>query len=505
VKTMNADINLTKYHIIVLLVDDQHLICEVVRRMLKKEKDISFHYCLNPENALEMAHRIHPTVILQDLHMPSEEVGLALLNQFKTDTATQDVPLIILSTNETPLIKAETFSKGANDYIVKLPDRLEVVARIRYHSEGYINRLERNEAYRALLKSRKQLEVRNRFIRKTFGRYISDEIVEAVLETPGGLKLGGEKRIVTVLMADLRGFTSLSEAMSAEYVVDVLNIFLEAMTEIILEHHGTINTFIGDAIMVVFGAPQKRDDDAARAVTCALAMQKKMSGVNKLCLEKGYPQLKMGIGINTGEVVAGNIGSQKRLKYDFIGHNVNIAARIEAYSIGGQILLSEKTLLACELKLTIASQMQVVAKGIKKPILIYDIIGVHGDENLCLVSHDKLWLKRLDKPFPVHLTIIDNDKRAGSAILQGMVIKLGPAAAVIKASRNCRHLTNLSLSLVDVDKKMLMAESYGKVTENISKTPPVFRVHFTFIPNEIEVFFKEILDKHDFKTSVTEK
>jgi len=391
--------------------------------------------------------------------------------------------------------QAETFSIGANDYIVKLPDRLEVIARIRYHSGGYINRLERNEAYSALLKSQKQLEVRNRFIRKTFGRYISDEIVEAVLETPGGLKLGGEKRIVTVLMSDLRGFTSLSEEMSAEYVVDMLNVFLEAMTEIILEHHGTINTFIGDAIMVVFGAPQKRNDDAMRAVTCALAMQKKMSDVNKLCLKKGYPQLKMGIGINTGEVVAGNIGSQKRLKYDFIGHNVNIAARIEAYSIGGQILISQNTLKACKLKLTVSSQMQVVAKGIKKPILIYDIIGVHDDASLSLVSHDKLRLVQLDKPFPVHLTIIDNEKRSGGSVLQGTVLRLGHAAAEIKASRNCRYLTNLSLSFVDIGTKKLMSESYGKVTKIISRTPPVFRIHFTFIPNEIELFFDKILNK----------
>ena len=494
--TMNTELNLTKYHITVLLVDDQLLIGEVVRRMLSKEKDISFHYCQNPDNAIDMACQIHPTVILQDLHMPSEKVGLELLHQFKSNPATLDVPLIILSTNETPLTKAETFSIGANDYIVKLPDRLEVIARIRYHSGGYINRLERNEAYSALLKSQKQLEVRNRFIRKTFGRYISDEIVEAVLETPGGLKLGGEKRIVTVLMSDLRGFTALSEEMSAEYVVDMLNIFLEAMTEIILEHNGTINTFIGDAIMVVFGAPQKRNDDAMRAVTCALAMQKKMSDVNKLCLRKGYPQLKMGIGINTGEVVAGNIGSQKRLKYDFIGHNVNIAARIEAYSIGGQILISEKTLQACKLELTVASQMQVIAKGIKKPILIYDIIGISGQDNLCLVSQDKLQLVQLDKPFTVHLTIIDNENRSGRTILQGTVLKLGHAAAEIKASRNCRHLTNLSLSLVDVDKKMLTSESYGKVTKIISKTPPVFRIHFTFIPNEIELFFDKILKKY---------
>ena len=495
VNTMVADVSLTKYHITVLLVDDQLLIGGVVRRMLAKEKDISFHYCQNPDNAINMAHQIHPTVILQDLHMPSEEVGLALLHQFKTDPDTLDVPLIILSANETPLIKAVTFSKGANDYMVKLPDRLEVVARIRYHSKGYINLLERNEAYSALLKSQKQLEVRNRFIRKTFGRYISDEIVEEVLETPGGLRLGGEKRIVTILMADLRGFTSLSEAMSAEDVVDMLNIFLEAMTEVILEHYGTINTFIGDAIMVVFGAPQKRNDDAMRAVTCALVMQKNMSDVNQQCLKKGYPQLKMGIGINTGEVVAGNIGSQKRLKYDFIGHNVNIAARIEAYSIGGQILISQQTLQACELKLTIASQMQVVAKGIKKPILIYDIIGVDDDDSLRLVPYDKLQLMQIDKPFPVHLTIIDTENRAGGVVLQGTVLKLGPAAAEIKASRTCRHLTNLSLSLIDTGKKALTSESYCKVTKIISKTPPVFRIHFTFIPNEIELFFEKILNK----------
>ncbi len=492
-KAIAADVNLTQHHIKVLLVDDQLLIGEVVRRMLAKEKDISFEYCQYPDEAVEMACRVHPTVILQDLHMPSEEVGLNLLHQFKTNSDTLNIPLIILSTNETPAIKAETFARGANDYIVKLPDRLEVIARIRYHSRGYINLLEKNEAYQALLKSQKLLEVRNRFIRKTFGRYISDEIVEAVLETPGGLKLGGEKRVVSVLMADLRGFTTLSETMTAENVVNMLNIFLEAMTKVILAHHGTINTFIGDAIMVVFGAPQKRKDDALRAVTCALAMQKKMSDVNKQCVEKGYPELKMGIGINTGEVVAGNIGSKKRLKYDFIGHNVNIAARIEAYSIGGQILISEKTLQACELKLTISNQMQVEAKGIKKPIPIFDVIGIEGREHLRLDPRDQQAFVQLNDPLPVQMTIIDHENRSSGIVLQGTVIKLASAAAEIKASRCCRYLTNLSLKLMDAGKKALIPETYAKVTKIVSKSPPVFRIDFTFIPPETELFFEKLL------------
>ncbi len=147
---------LTQHKVTVLLIDDQPMIGEAVRRMLMSEPDVVFHYCRDAAKALDEAARIEPTVILQDLVMPDID-GLTLVKMFRAAHATRDTPLIVLSTKEEPTVKAEAFALGANDYLVKLPDRLELLARIRYHSRGYINLLERNEAYQALLESERRL------------------------------------------------------------------------------------------------------------------------------------------------------------------------------------------------------------------------------------------------------------------------------------------------------------------------------------------------------------
>jgi sigma-B regulation protein RsbU (phosphoserine phosphatase) len=153
---MSSEPVLTQHKVTVLLIDDQPMIGEAVRRMLAGEPDISFHYCRDATKALEEADRIQPTVILQDLVMPEID-GLTLVKTFRANTRTRETPMIVLSTKEEPTVKAEAFALGANDYIVKLPDRLELLARIRYHSKGYINLLQRNEAYDALLASQRRL------------------------------------------------------------------------------------------------------------------------------------------------------------------------------------------------------------------------------------------------------------------------------------------------------------------------------------------------------------
>jgi phosphoserine phosphatase RsbU/P len=145
-----------EHPVTVLLVDDQAIIAEAVRRMLAAESGIQFHYCSDPTQAIEMANQLAPTVILQDLVMPEID-GLTLVKFFRANPKTRETPLIVLSTKEEPTIKAQAFAIGANDYLVKLPDKLELIARIRYHSKGYIAQLQRNEAYRKLAVSQKQL------------------------------------------------------------------------------------------------------------------------------------------------------------------------------------------------------------------------------------------------------------------------------------------------------------------------------------------------------------
>ncbi|MDR3636889.1 MAG: SpoIIE family protein phosphatase [Isosphaeraceae bacterium] len=153
---MSAEPKLTEHKVTVLLIDDQPMIGEAVRRLLAGEPDIAFHYCKDATRALEQADAIKPTVILQDLVMPDID-GLTLVKTFREHESTRETPMIVLSTKEEPKVKADAFALGANDYIVKLPDRLELLARIRYHSKGYINLLQRNEAYKALQESQRQL------------------------------------------------------------------------------------------------------------------------------------------------------------------------------------------------------------------------------------------------------------------------------------------------------------------------------------------------------------
>jgi sigma-B regulation protein RsbU (phosphoserine phosphatase) len=153
---MSADPLLTAHKVTVLLVDDQPMVGELVRRMLAGEPDIGFHYCRDASKAIDEAGRLKPTVILQDLVMPDID-GLTLIKMIRANEPTREIPMIMLSTKEEPAVKAEAFALGANDYIVKLPDRIELLARIRYHSKGFINLLQRNEAYQALLESQRRL------------------------------------------------------------------------------------------------------------------------------------------------------------------------------------------------------------------------------------------------------------------------------------------------------------------------------------------------------------
>ena len=195
----------------------------------------------------------------------------------------------------------------------------------------------------ALQRLSSEVERRNQFIREAFGRYLTDEVVSNVLESPTGLELKGEKRTVTMMMADLRGFTSLSERLAPERVVTLLNRYLSAMVPIIKSYQGTIDDIIGDAIFVLFGAPTWQEDDAQRAVACAVAMQLAIDSVNEENRREDLPEVEMGIGIHTGPVVVGNVGSPERMKYGVVGSHVNLTSRIQSYTTGGQILISDTT------------------------------------------------------------------------------------------------------------------------------------------------------------------
>lgn len=284
-------------------------------------------------------------------------------------------------------------------------------------------------------------------MRKTLGRYLTDEVVNNLLETPAGLNIGGERREVTLLFSDLRGFSTISEQLLPEEVVQILNLYLGAMTEVINQYKGTINEFMGDGIFVMFGAPISRPDDIQRAIACAIAMQLAMQKVNQQNQQMNLPRLEMGIGINTGEVVAGNIGSQKRAQYTVIGSHVNLAARIETYTVGGQILISENTYRNAQIDININGQLQIEPKGIREPINIYSITGIGGEYNLFL-PEDKDVMKILDNKLPVEYKVLQGKQATGEFIV-GELVSISHKQAYLQSAYPLEPMNNLKLRLVD--------------------------------------------------------
>ena len=189
-----------------------------------------------------------------------------------------------------------------------------------------------------------------------------------------------------MMMTDLRGFTSLSERLPPERVVGLLNRYLATMVSVIKQYQGTIDEFIGDAIFVLFGAPVWQEDDAERAVACAVAMQIAMSSINEQNRKEDLPELEMGIGIHTGQVVVGNIGSAERMKYGVVGSQVNLTSRIQSCTIGGQILVSETTRQEAGRTLKIGQQIEVKAKGVEHPITLSEVLGIGGKYKLLLAE-----------------------------------------------------------------------------------------------------------------------
>ncbi len=321
-------------------------------------------------------------------------------------------------------------------------------------------------------------------MRKTLGRYLTDEVVANLLETPTGLKIGGERRQVTLLFSDLRGFSAISEQLPPEQVVQILNLYLGAMTEVINQYKGTINEFIGDGIFVMFGAPISRPDDAQRAIACAIAMQLAMQQVNQQNQQMNLPRLEMGIGINTGGVVAGNIGSQKRAQYTVIGSHVNLAARIETYTVGGQILISENTYKNAKTDLKITGQLQIEPKGIKELITIYDIGGIGGEYNLSLLEDNDVMVS-LKSAIPVEYTVLQG-KQATGILFPGELISLSEKKAHLKTVHSLEPLNNLKLRLVNAPE----IDIYAKVIKQTDEHN--FLIRFTNIPPQALAFLPMI-------------
>jgi adenylate cyclase len=321
-----------------------------------------------------------------------------------------------------------------------------------------------------------------------FGRYLSTEVMKTLIEDPSAMELGGERRRVTIMMTDLRGFTAQSERLEPEQVVQMLNTYFEIMVDVVMKYGGTINEIVGDALLVIFGAPQEMPHRARHAVACAIEMQNTIREVNEKNRRIGLPELEMGIGLNDDEVIVGNIGSSKRSKYAVVGSGVNMTSRIESYTVGGQILISESVRQEAGEILRIDSQRDVLPKGAETPLRIYEVGGIAGHYNLALEGKAPA-LVTLARQIPLRYTVLEG-KDVGKKKREGSLIRLSKTLAEITLHAPVEVLTNLKMNLGDVDENLSVRDFYGKVIKRSEEKEQIHVIRFTSVPPEVDAYFQ---------------
>ncbi len=334
---------------------------------------------------------------------------------------------------------------------------------------------------RAARNAHARSEREREFVRQTFGRYLTEQVVQQLLDSPDGLRLGGKRKFVTIMMTDLRGFTSMCGTMEPENVVRLLNHYLEAMTRIIARYGGTIDEFIGDAILVVFGAPMALEQEELRAVACAIEMLNAMPEINRWNVENGLPRVEMGIGIHSGEVVLGNIGSELRAKYGIVGSTINLTSRVESYTVGGQVLLSEATRERCGEALSIGGTQVVSPKGVKGTISLHEALAVGAPFEVRLQSaSEELLPPRV--PLQLRYGLIKNKQVAELSKL-AVVEALSERGMELRVDEELAVLSDLQLRLLE-GTTLRAGDLYGKVLKaNIR--PQVIYLRLTSVPPEL--------------------
>ena len=436
----------------ILVVDDTPANIQALAAILK-EKGYQISVATNGKQALEVLARVQPDLILLDVMMPEMD-GFETCRQLKAAEQRRQIPVIFLTAKTDTADIVKGFDLGAVDYVAKPFNAHELLARVNTH-------LTMDELRRSLAGKNAELARAHELVRRAFGRYVSEEVASSILQSPEGLELGGEEREITILMSDLRGFTALAARLTPREVIEFLNLYLEAMVDVISRYEGTIDEIIGDAILVIFGAPLASDDHAAKAVACGLAMQFAMTEVNRRLASKGAAELEMGIGIHTGRVIVGNIGSLRRTKYAAVGSNVNLAGRIESFTTGGQLLISESTRERVKSPLRIDGQFQVEPKGATSSLQLYEIGGIGEPFNLSLPSRSVV-LCSLPQPLPITFTVLE-EKFLGRTVHEGRLAALSESEAGIESALSLAPLSNLKIELKPVAGANPGGEIYAKV------------------------------------------
>jgi len=462
-----------------LVVDDDESNRDMLSRRLQHD-GYTVQVAANGVDALRLLRSSAFDLVLLDLIMSGLD-GYQVLLKMKHDPAMREIPVIMLSALDQESGIARCIEQGAEDYVAKPFSPVFLRARIEASLEK--KRLRDLDRLRLV-----ELGRAHELVRRAFGRYVSEEVATSILQSPEGLELGGEEREVTILMSDLRGFTALIARQAPQDVIAFLNLYLEAMVEVISRYGGTVDEIIGDAILVIFGAPLACEDHAAKAVACGLAMQLAMTDVNQRLTAKGAAELEMGIGINTGRVIVGNIGSLRRTKYAAVGANVNLAGRIESFTTGGQLLISESTREAIKSPLRLEAQFSVEPKGATRSLQLHEVSGIGEPFNLSLPPRS-VTLVPLPEPLPITFTVLE-EKFLGRTVHVGRLVAVSATEARIESELSLAPLCNLKLELKPVAGANPGGEIYAKVIGAVAGAASQTRIRFSSVSPELKVWMQ---------------
>jgi class 3 adenylate cyclase/ActR/RegA family two-component response regulator len=353
---------------LIIMVDDNPTNLWAGRNVLSGSYDLIT--VLSAKKMFEALEKNVPALILLDIDMPGMN-GYEAIRILKAKEETRSIPVIFLTGKTDTSDELAGLSLGAIDYITKpfIPPLL--LKRIEVHLLVESQR-------RTLEIQREELRYYNEYLQKAFSTYLSGEVVQDIMTDPSRLQLGGSERQMTAVFTDIQDFSSIAERLDPEDLVRLLNVYLTGLSDSILEQRGTIDKYVGDAIIAFFGAPLEIPDHATRACAAAILMKRKEQEINREFRETGLSAapLLTRIGVNTGSMVVGNMGSQRKMNYTIMGNAVNIASRLEGLNkmYGTWILASENTVRETGGNFLARRLDRVRPVGIHSPLQIYELV-----------------------------------------------------------------------------------------------------------------------------------
>jgi DNA-binding response OmpR family regulator len=364
----------------ILVVDDDANDRELLARRLSKQGfDVS-----TASDGIEGLRRIETEdwdLVLLEIMMPGMS-GLEVLERVRRERSRSELPVILATALRDSSDQVEGLDRGANDYITKPFDFPAVVARVR-------SQLAAHRSARQVTALARHLEYRNTFIRQAMGREMSEDLLVEMSETPDSTDLGSQAMSATAIVADVKGGRELARSLSpGEFSVLLRNV-LGGLAEVVAHYEGTVDAFAGDALVALFGLPTPRDDDVERGVACAVALQLEMQELNERNRRVSLPEVEIGVGVYTGQVVVGGFGSGDKLRYKAIGEPLVRAGGVERVARGGEVWICPDTYEAVSDLVHVDSQREALLPGADDPMLLRRVLGVGDARGRRSQRHEK--------------------------------------------------------------------------------------------------------------------